>query len=405
MTEIIEIEEAGAAPTASDLNDAKPHCPASLNSAEFPEAPDGMASIVRQIDGADLLDRIQKYLARFVIYPTPQSLISHVLWIVHTHLMDGWFTTPRLAVLSPEPGSGKSRVLELTAILVPRPILGVMLSSSFIIRRMGVQDSRPTVLFDEADAIFGEYAKGDETLRAMANGGYRKGAVVGRCTTGKGPIETEELPIYGAIAFAGLDDLPYTIMDRAIVIRMRKPPAGSKFERFNPRVHELEGQALYCELDQWAQQMFATACSLDPELPPGVENRNADVWAPLLAIGELAGGRWPELARATAREYIQSVKASEQPTRGVQLLTDIRIAFADLDRMPTEELIKRLLADDESPWGDLRGRKLNARQLAKMLRPFGITSTTIRMSGDKTPKGYLREAFHDAWERYPSLPA
>jgi hypothetical protein len=47
-------------------------------------------------------------------------------------------------------------VLDLTAILVPRPILGVTLLSSFIIRRMAVQDSRPTVLFDEADAIFGE---------------------------------------------------------------------------------------------------------------------------------------------------------------------------------------------------------------------------------------------------------
>ncbi len=73
------------------------------------------------VDGARLLDNIRHFLARFVAYPTDHALTAHTLWIAHAHLMDCWESTPRLAFLSPEPGSGKSRALEVTEPLVPQP--------------------------------------------------------------------------------------------------------------------------------------------------------------------------------------------------------------------------------------------------------------------------------------------
>ena len=51
--------------------------------------------------------------------------MAHVLWIAHTHRMDQWESTPRIAFLSPEPGSGKSRALEVTEPLVPMPVHAV----------------------------------------------------------------------------------------------------------------------------------------------------------------------------------------------------------------------------------------------------------------------------------------
>src|SRR5262249_29244932 len=108
-----------------------------------------------KLDGADLLDKIHAFLGRFVSYPSEPTQVAHVLWIVHTHLMDLWESTPRLAFLSPEPGSGKTRALEVTELLVPRPVEAVNVTPAYLFRKVGSSEGRPTVLYDEIDTVFG----------------------------------------------------------------------------------------------------------------------------------------------------------------------------------------------------------------------------------------------------------
>jgi hypothetical protein len=67
------------------------------------------------------LDLLESYLGRFVAYPSVHALVAHVLWIVHTHLMECWDTTPRLAFMSAEKASGKTRALALRAETYLRP--------------------------------------------------------------------------------------------------------------------------------------------------------------------------------------------------------------------------------------------------------------------------------------------
>jgi hypothetical protein len=378
--------------------------PSAINHATDSDGGEIDIDAAGSIIGANLLDRIHDFVRRFVSYPSIESSIAHVLWIGHTHLMNAWFTTPRLAVLSPEPGSGKSRLLEISALLVPRPLLSVMSSPAYILRRIADQDNRPTILCDEIDAIFGPNAHGSEDLRAMINAGYRRGATVGRCYPEKGKILTHDLATYGAIALGGLGDLPSTIMSRSIVIPMRKRAPGESAEPFRPALHEPEGNALRDELASWAETVFGAAETAEPVMPQGIADRNADVWSPLLTVGELAGGRWPNLARDAAIAFVQSAKADGKPSIGVQLLADIRRCIGGEDQVPTQDLLERLLADDEAPWGDLRGRRLDARKLAGMLSQYGIKSTGLRV-GNSTPKGYKRDAFYDAWARYLSVSA
>ena len=59
--------------------------------------------------GQVMLAAVHAFLGRFVSYPSAHAQTAHALWIVHTHLMDRWESTPRLAFLSPEPASGKTR--------------------------------------------------------------------------------------------------------------------------------------------------------------------------------------------------------------------------------------------------------------------------------------------------------
>ena len=86
----------------------------------------------------------------------------------------------------------------------------------------------------------------------------------------------------------------------------------------------------------------------------------------------------------------------------MDLLRDIQQVFAELgdDRIPSQVLADSLAQMEESPWGDLRGRPMTPRDLAKMLKSFRIHPTQIRFTSEKSIKGYLKADFMDAWSRY-----
>src|SRR6476620_10660213 len=194
-------------------------------------------------DGADLLDEVDACLGRVVAYPTVGAQIAHALWIMHAHLMDAWESTPRIAFLSPEPGSGKTRALEVSELLVPNPVEAVNVTPAYLFRKVGSDQGRPTVLYDEIDTVFGPKAKDNEEIRGLLNAGHRRGAVAGRCVVKGNTVETEESSAYCAVALAGLGGLPDTILSRAIVVRMRRR-APDEHEAYRRRVFEPEGKAL-----------------------------------------------------------------------------------------------------------------------------------------------------------------
>jgi hypothetical protein len=114
------------------------------------------------------LTNIETFLARFVVYPSEAARVAHVLWTAHTHAMDAWESTPRLAFLSPEPGSGKSRALEVTELLVPRPCESVSVTPAYLFRKISDKEGRPTILYDEIDTVFGPKAQQHQELRVTS---------------------------------------------------------------------------------------------------------------------------------------------------------------------------------------------------------------------------------------------
>jgi hypothetical protein len=136
----------------------------------------------------------------------------------------------------------------------------------------------------------------------------------------------------------------------------------------------------------------------------GLRDRLQDVWAPLFAIADLGGADWPDRATAAA---LHLAAAGQEPTESlrVRLLADIRLALgADL-RLWTRDLVARLTEDSEAPWGDLRGKPLTDRTLARFLKPFHVRPKPIRI-GDEVFRGFERAQFEDAWSRYlPSSPS
>jgi hypothetical protein len=354
-------------------------------------------------NGATLLDDIVTFLRRFVALSLAQSRAC-ALWVLHSHAFDAAETTPYLNISSAEKQSGKTRLLEALELLVARPWLTARTSVAALIRK--IAKDHATMLLDESDAAF----QGDKTyveaLRGILNAGYRRGASATLCILDRRDIDTKDFDVFSAKAFAGIGDrLPDTIADRSIPIRLKRKMAGEKIERFRRREVVLVAKPLYERVERWAQSNADALRTARPGLPDELGDRAADVWEPLFAIADLAGGEWPIQARQDAIALSRSVDAEDQST-GVTLLADIKAIFAELglDRIRSADLIVELCRRDESPWADFnKGKSINATQVARILKQYGFGPDKWR--GDNgTERGYVLPKFKDSFERYlPTL--
>lgn len=353
---------------------------------------------------AIVLTDVRAFLCEYVVFPTEETATAATLWVAHAHALEAFDSTPRLAFLSPEPGSGKSRALEVMATLVPRPMHAVNATPAALFRSVSDDGDSPTILFDEIDTVFGpKTADGNEDVRGFINAGHRRGAVAYRCVGMGTNQQVQAFPAYCAMALAGLDALPDTIATRSIVVAMRKRAPHERVKPWRTR-NEPQGHALRDVLtDALAPHMDGLAIA-EPVMPEGVEDRPADVWEPLLAIADAAGGEWPRTARAAAS--FLTLGRSIEPTRGVQLLTALHSIWQDNgnpDHLATADLLAALNAREEEPWPGMRaGQGMDPRGLASLLKKYGVESKTVRV-GDGTAKGYSRDHLIDPWERYCSL--
>jgi Protein of unknown function (DUF3631) len=356
-------------------------------------APDNSAD-----EGAALLDEVAGLLGRFVVMSGAQR-DAGALWVVHGHALDAAGMTPYLAITSPEKRSGKTRLLEVLALLVHEPLSTANISDAALFRVVDRQ--RPTLLIDEVDAIFGNRGREREELRGLLCAGYRAGATTHRMG---GPKHTElqTFSVYCAKAFAGIGDcLPDTVSDRSIPIRLKRRTRDEQVERFRLRDVEHEATDLRERLAGWIEPRIDRLAALRPDLPDELDDRAQDVWEPLFAIADLAGGDWPERARAAALELSTGEERDTDSLTG-QLIRDIHAVFIETDGEPlrTAKLIERLSAIEESPWGDYHGpgRSITAQALSRLLRAYRIKTMPIWTKG-QTARGYKLEQFADAFLR------
>jgi hypothetical protein len=351
---------------------------------------------------AELLDDTKKFLERFIAYPTPETAVAHVLWIMHTHLIDVFENTPRLAFLSPEPGSGKSRAMELTEALVPRAVLTVNSTPAYVFRKISADPGGlPTLLQDEADAVFNK-KDGNEDLRGLYNSGYRRGATAGRAVVKGKEIVTEEFPSFCAVALAGLNQLPDTLMTRSIIVNMKRRRPDQAVEPYRRRVNGPEAIVLQRRLAELGERIRNQVEDAWPELPDTIQDRDADIWEPLIAIADAVGGQWPLMARDTAVKMVASTK-DKPATLGIKLLSDLKTIFTDRERLSTHELIEILIKLELSPWANIKGEPLDSRFLARILSKYDIETGKLFRFNTQSLRGYERSQFFDAWVRY--LPA
>jgi hypothetical protein len=358
------------------------------------------------VAGYEVLDKVTAFVARFNVFPSKHCAPMLALWYAHTHAAAHFYVTPRLIVSSVEPGSGKTRVLEVAQFLVKAPEMTVSATTAALFRM--VADGPITILFDEVDTIFSAKNGGNnEDLRGLLNAGYKRSATVARCVGDAKAMKVQRFPVFAPAALAGIaGNMPDTITTRAITIHMKRRRDDEEVDEFWEEEVETEAAPLRNALAAWVESVTDKISRGRPPMPAGVRDRSAEIWRPLIAIADAAGGHWPDTARAACVHFVQ-VAAADRNGGGVRLrlLADLRELFTrrNVDELPTAEIVEALCAMDEAPWADLDGKPLDARRLANEVKPYGVTSKNVCLPGGKRPKGYYVSGdggLADAWSRY-----
>jgi Protein of unknown function (DUF3631) len=364
---------------------------------------------------SELLDDTHAFLTRYVVVGAHEA-IATTLWIGHVWVLDAFDATGYLEIRSPVRRCGKTTLLDVLELLVPRPWKTIEPSEAVFYRRISA--GAPVLLLDETDAIFARKAEATEGLRACLNAGNKRGTTVPRCVPPR--MEIAEFEVFCAKALAGIGGLPATITDRSIPIEMRRKQPGDRAERFRSRKARELAAPLVAELERWAEsangqvelELIKNEHLADEGGPLASLDDRAweQAWEPLVAVASLAGEAWLDAAITAAVEL--SGSRDDELDVGVTLLADIRAVFGDVperEALATYELLDALLQLDESPWrewwsdpraDDLKPSKAAPRKLARTLRPFGIRPADIWTPSGASRKGYRLDDFRDSWGRY-----
>ncbi len=340
-----------------------------------------------------LLDEIAAVLRQYVVVEAA-AYDAITLWAAWTWVLDAFPVAPRLAIVSPAMRCGKTRLLEVIGALVARPLPSSNLTPSAVFRAIDAE--HPTLLIDEADT----FLRGNQELRGVLNSGHYKAQAftIRSVATAEGDYVAKKFSTWAAIAIAAIGKLPPTLMDRAIVIPMKRKPRNIRIAR--PRLGRFEGaDSIRSRLARFALDCRATLAAANPATPGDLNDRAADNWTPLIAIAELASPEWKSRAQAAALA-LSGDGVNEEQGVGVQLLADIRDLLGDADKIASAELCRLLAEREDRPWAEFfHGKPISPPQLARQLGRFGIAPATIRL-GAETAKGYMRGYFEEVFEVY-----
>ena len=198
---------------------------------------------------------------------------------------------------------------------------------------------------------------------------------------------------------AGMDDM---LTSRSVVIPM------TRARKLLPELRadrDPVGDDLKRQCAGWAADNEAALREADPDTG-GRIGRIAQVWRPLFAIADTAGGEWPERARKAADALnTQAAAFADGETLGTMLLADIREVFVNRqnpERIPSAVLDEALRLLPERPWAAMpkSGKQITAQARGRMLADYGVNAETLRFDDGKDAKDYKRAAFVNAWNAY-----
>ena len=358
------------------------------------------------VDGDDLLSEIARTIQQYVVLSQLQA-DAIALWALMTWVHNLLEVAPFLNVTSAVKRSGKSTLVDVLGSLVYRPLLSAGSIRPAPLFRI-IERDMPSMLLDETNNCF----RDDLELSGIIKGSQRKSAArVIRCEGGNN--EPVQYSTWAPKAIVGIGGLPDTVTDRCIIIQLERKFAHEKiilWRRRNLAQHEV----LLSRITRWVEDHHGAVIKALPAVsfPPGLDDRQQDSWEPLLAIASVAGGDWPDRAQLACASICAA--SIDKDSAKELLLADLLVLFEEKgnpDALETDNILNYLHSREDRPWSEWskQDRPMSAQALAGQLKELKIRPGTHVFEGQRRAKGYKREAFEQAWNRYlppqPSVPA
>jgi hypothetical protein len=160
------------------------------------------------VPAVNVLDLVLALIEEHVAI-TAEQLIAVALWILHTHVFDRFIHTPRLALLSPVRGCGKTNLIILLEALCARPYRSDNVTTAAVYYEL-YRNPGTSLLLDEGDNLG---LLNDPVLRAVFNSGHRRGGGISRFVRGS----SRKFSTFAPLAVAAIGALPLPLMHRAML--------------------------------------------------------------------------------------------------------------------------------------------------------------------------------------------
>jgi hypothetical protein len=315
-------------------------------------------------------------LARYIDMPTevaPGSFMTLACWVVLTYVAPVFDAVPYLLLNGPA-GSGKSRLIDLLAEVVFRPLVTSNLSHAALFRSLDIYGG--TALLDEAERLRESNAPDVQELLSSLLSGYRKGGTALRCEGDRnGAFQLRHFSVFGPKAFACINEVPHTLASRCIPVQMQRSPAGSEKHRRRFASEKARFQAIRDALHCAALSFGAEWLTLPVrnDICPEVCGRNYELWQPIFAVAAWfedhgVTGMLPELRQHAARCISGSKESGISPED--EAILQAVAATVRTGRLKTAgEVLAAVQSQEPALF-----RHWSARRIANRLRNYGLKS-------------------------------
>jgi hypothetical protein len=326
---------------------------------------------------ADLFKRVCERIGSFLDLPrehAPGITSTLALWATLTYIFQAWPAVPYLYVGGPL-GSGKSRVFEILARLVFRPLSSSNMTAPALFRTLHNQGG--TLLLDEAERLRQSTPDVGEIL-SMLLAGYKRGGQATRLEPlpdkGFKPVSFD---VYGPKGLACIAGLPPALASRCISLTMFRAAPKSEKARRRIDADPAGWQRLRDDLHALAMEHGPTWLDLPKRIDvcPAMGGRDFELWQPLLALASWIESHGAPGLHALLQQHALAVIEGGR----------------DESVPESDETLLRILADavragERLTPHDILAQALNAEPAEfKNWHPRGVTAA-LKSYGIPTPK-------------------
>ena len=308
-----------------------------------------------------------------------------------------------MAIESPEKRCGKTTLLTVLAGLVHKPVVTSNITTGALFS--AIDEFKPTLLIDEADTCL----RSNTAMRGILNAGNaRDTAFVLRlgkrfetvpadaARPGKGAQGVVCYNCWCPKAIALIGNVPETISDRAIVVRLNRKlttESSASLKDFQPE--PLRRKCLRFALDMASRTVPTQQLDL-----PGLNDRAAQVYGALSFIASQAGtereAEFKDIATAFAGEV-----ASD--SEGVETLMDVLTVFVESgqDKFFTADLAEAISSGAYSVGPRFLEMPITPAKLCGIVHQYGVRAHSVRV-GIRVSTGFASTDFRQALQRYTS---